>query len=176
MTDNVYALMTMNLARYSATQEPFTGGKDWLVGGVRGERGKHARTCSLVCCKGVANRFTSAVLLAPCGLTAVCLPPPSDQTPCYELYRTSDGHISVGALEPKFWSAFCRAIERPDLIDLQFPDGPRELARVKEEVQKVMATRTDREWKEFFRTKDCCVEVGRWNHPRRTRAHARVSL
>ena len=35
----------------------------------------------------------------------------------YDFYETSDGkYMSVGCLEPKFFAAFCKAIEREDLI------------------------------------------------------------
>jgi crotonobetainyl-CoA:carnitine CoA-transferase CaiB-like acyl-CoA transferase len=40
---------------------------------------------------------------------------------CYNVYATADGrYVSVGNLEPKFWEAFCRAANRPDLLPLQF--------------------------------------------------------
>jgi alpha-methylacyl-CoA racemase len=84
----------------------------------------------------------------------------SFQTPCYDVYRTSDGFISVGSLEPKFWSAFCTAIERTDLIARQFPENETELQQVKAEVQKVLASKNNQQWREFFRHKDCCVEIG----------------
>lgn len=36
---------------------------------------------------------------------------------CYRTYLTADGRaVALGALETKFWEAFCRAINRPDLI------------------------------------------------------------
>ena len=35
---------------------------------------------------------------------------------CYNVYRTRDGQlVALGALERKFWVAFCEAIGRPDL-------------------------------------------------------------
>ena len=35
---------------------------------------------------------------------------------CYNVYRTKDGeHVALGALEPKFWLAFCAAVGRDDL-------------------------------------------------------------
>ena len=42
---------------------------------------------------------------------------------CYRPYECSDGWVSLGALEPKFWQAFCRGVEREDLIPRQF-EGP----------------------------------------------------
>ncbi len=32
---------------------------------------------------------------------------------CYLPYEASDGWISCGALEPKFWAAFCNGVDRP---------------------------------------------------------------
>jgi len=41
--------------------------------------------------------------------------------PCYRLYRARDGRwLALGALEPKFWRAFCEVVERPDLADRAF--------------------------------------------------------
>lgn len=38
----------------------------------------------------------------------------SGGAPCYGVYGTSDGrHLALGALEPKFWQAFCEAVGQP---------------------------------------------------------------
>lgn len=48
------------------------------------------------------------------------VPPPgrdllSGGAPCYGVYRTADErHLALGALEPKFWRAFCTALGRPE--------------------------------------------------------------
>ena len=39
---------------------------------------------------------------------------------CYLPYEAADGWVSCGALEPKFWQAFCRGVDREDLIEKQF--------------------------------------------------------
>ena len=39
---------------------------------------------------------------------------------CYRPYRCSDGWVTLGALEPKFWQAWCRGVGREDLIERQF--------------------------------------------------------
>ncbi len=39
---------------------------------------------------------------------------------CYRPYECSDGYVSLGALEPKFWQAWCRGVGREDLIPSQF--------------------------------------------------------
>ncbi len=74
--------------------------------------------------------------------------------PCYGLYRTSDGrHMSLGALEFKFWQNFCRAIGREELLTQQF-GGPEAVA----EVERVFASRTRDEWVELMKTTDACCE------------------
>jgi alpha-methylacyl-CoA racemase len=62
-------------------------------------------------------------------------------------------------LEPKFWSGFCKAIGRSDLIALQFLDSEEELTRVKAQVQSVLSQRSSDEWREVFTKHDCCVEL-----------------
>ena len=43
---------------------------------------------------------------------------------CYYPYEASDGWVTCGALEPKFWRAFCEGVGREDLIEAQFqPPG-----------------------------------------------------
>ena len=39
----------------------------------------------------------------------------------YQVYETKDGrHVMLGAIEPKFWRAFCLAAGRPDWVERQF--------------------------------------------------------
>jgi crotonobetainyl-CoA:carnitine CoA-transferase CaiB-like acyl-CoA transferase len=61
----------------------------------------------------------------------------------------------VGALEPKFWAAFCRGVGRPDLIEHQF-DAPGSEAHAA--VEAICASRTRAEWDAFNAEHDCCVE------------------
>lgn len=83
------------------------------------------------------------------------------QTPCYGVYRTADGFISVGSLEPKFWSSLCQSLGRADLIPQQFPDSPEGAAHVKEQLQQIFSKHNNEYWQRFFQDKDCCVEIGR---------------
>lgn len=77
--------------------------------------------------------------------------------PCYTTYRTADGrHLAVGALEAKFWQAFCMAIERPDLIGRGWDMGPKRDAAVAE-IAAVIAGRTLAEWQTVFAGVDACV-------------------
>ena len=35
---------------------------------------------------------------------------------CYRPYECADGWVALGALEPKFWQAWCRGVGREELI------------------------------------------------------------
>ncbi len=74
---------------------------------------------------------------------------------CYLPYEASDGWIACGALEPKFWKAFCDGVERPDLIEHQFASPGSEGW---EQVAEVFRSRTRDEWKAFNDEYDCCIE------------------
>jgi crotonobetainyl-CoA:carnitine CoA-transferase CaiB-like acyl-CoA transferase len=74
--------------------------------------------------------------------------------PCYRVYRASDGHhLALGALEPKFWQAFCRAVGKPDWVVRQFEEEA-----IVDEVQALFSTRTRAEWLEFLAPSDVCCE------------------
>ncbi|MCW3032644.1 MAG: L-carnitine dehydratase/bile acid-inducible protein [Solirubrobacterales bacterium] len=74
---------------------------------------------------------------------------------CYRPYECADGWVSLGALEPKFWQAWCRGVGREDLIAAQFerpgsaPHG---------EVAEIFKSRTREQWEAFAREHDCCLE------------------
>jgi len=77
---------------------------------------------------------------------------------CYHAYSTKDGkHMSLGALELKFWKNFCEAVERRDLIDKQFIEGEERL-RVIEEIQNLFKAKTREAWVDFFKNVDACCE------------------
>ena len=74
---------------------------------------------------------------------------------CYRPYACSDGWVTLGALEPKFWRAWCEGVGREDLIELQFsPPGSEAHAQVEGEFVK----RTRAEWQQFASEVDCCLE------------------
>lgn len=76
---------------------------------------------------------------------------------CYNLYETRDGRwLSVGALEPKFWSALCRAVGCEGLILEQFVGGERQ-ARVIESLARAFKLRDADEWLAQFGDEDVCV-------------------
>jgi crotonobetainyl-CoA:carnitine CoA-transferase CaiB-like acyl-CoA transferase len=77
---------------------------------------------------------------------------------CYRIYQTRDGkYVSLAALEPKFWSNFCTAIERPDLI----PDYilPERQAYLRTELENIFALRTADEWQTRLKDADCCFAL-----------------
>ena len=80
----------------------------------------------------------------------------SGKYPCYRVYPAADGYLSVGALEPQFWSALCAAIERPDLVSDAFAMGDRR-NEVIAELEALFATRSRAEWMERFEGLDVCV-------------------
>lgn len=77
---------------------------------------------------------------------------------CYRVYACKGGGFyGVGALEPKFWTALCIAVGRPDLVGLQFAEGD-EGARVHREMEAVFASRTRPEWEVALAALDACCE------------------
>jgi crotonobetainyl-CoA:carnitine CoA-transferase CaiB-like acyl-CoA transferase len=78
--------------------------------------------------------------------------------PCYRVYACKDGgYYSIGALEPKFWAALCDALERPDLVDVQFAEGA-EGARAHKAIESVFSTKTRSEWERALAGLDVCCE------------------
>jgi crotonobetainyl-CoA:carnitine CoA-transferase CaiB-like acyl-CoA transferase len=76
--------------------------------------------------------------------------------PCYRIYPAADGWLTIGALEPQFWSALCVAIGREDLMDDAFAMGERR-GEVIAELEQLFATRTRAEWLEQLKGLDVCV-------------------
>jgi crotonobetainyl-CoA:carnitine CoA-transferase CaiB-like acyl-CoA transferase len=74
---------------------------------------------------------------------------------CYRPYACADGYVTLGALEPKFWSAFCRGVGREDLLDCAHhpPGSPAHRA-----LTEIFAGRTRAQWQEFASEHDCCLE------------------
>ena len=72
--------------------------------------------------------------------------------PCYRTYACADGHVALGALEPKFWAAFCHGVGRPDLVGRQNDPA------VAAELEAIFATRTREAWAAFDDEHGCCLE------------------
>jgi crotonobetainyl-CoA:carnitine CoA-transferase CaiB-like acyl-CoA transferase len=75
---------------------------------------------------------------------------------CYQAYRASDGWVALGALEERFWAAWCRGVGREDLLGSRYePAGSPAHAAVAE----TFAGRTCAEWEAFGREHDCCLNA-----------------
>jgi alpha-methylacyl-CoA racemase len=74
---------------------------------------------------------------------------------CYRPYACKDGWVTLGALEPKFWQAWCKGVGREDLIDKQFEKPGSE---AHEQVQEVFMARSRDEWERFGNEHECCLE------------------
>jgi len=74
---------------------------------------------------------------------------------CYRPYECADGWVTLGALEPKFWQAWCRGVGREDLIERQFERPGSDAHR---EVQEIFRGRDRAQWQQFAQEHDCCLE------------------
>jgi alpha-methylacyl-CoA racemase len=74
---------------------------------------------------------------------------------CYRPYECADGWVTLGALEPKFWQAWCHGVGREDLIEKQFEKPGSDSHGQAVEVFKA---RTRAEWTQFATEHDCCLE------------------
>jgi alpha-methylacyl-CoA racemase len=74
---------------------------------------------------------------------------------CYRPYECADGWVSLGALEPKFWQAWCQGVGRSDLVAKQFE---RPGSEAHGEVRGIFKQRTREQWEAFAREHDCCLE------------------
>jgi alpha-methylacyl-CoA racemase len=77
-------------------------------------------------------------------------------SPRYQLYPTAGGKIvACGALEQKFWDAFCAAIGLPK----EFSDDKRDPKATLEAVRAIIAGETAAHWRPIFAKADCCVTI-----------------
>jgi crotonobetainyl-CoA:carnitine CoA-transferase CaiB-like acyl-CoA transferase len=74
---------------------------------------------------------------------------------CYRPYECLDGWVTLGALEPKFWQAWCRGVGREELIAKQFERPGSETHR---QVQEIFRGRSRADWEAFASEHDCCLE------------------
>ena len=73
----------------------------------------------------------------------------------YRTYKTCDGfHVALGAVEPKFWQAFCIAADHPEWIARM--DEPLPQNELQQEVAGFFAGLTLEECQRRFGEMDCC--------------------
>lgn len=71
--------------------------------------------------------------------------PLAGSLPCYGAYETSDGHgMTIAALEPKFWSKFCRLVEQPESVS-------------RETLETIFRSKTLAEWIDLGSRQDVCL-------------------
>jgi len=74
----------------------------------------------------------------------------------YNTYETADKKfLTLGALEPKFWTAFCRATGLERFEALQFDDAKRD--DIIQTVRALIRTHTLTEWTHRFKDLDLCL-------------------
>ncbi|MFC6732608.1 CaiB/BaiF CoA-transferase family protein [Haladaptatus sp. DYSN1] len=66
--------------------------------------------------------------------------------PWYDVYAAKDGYVTIAALEPKFWRAFCEAVGRTDLISVHMTDDEAEREALRQELENLFAGKTRDEW------------------------------
>lgn len=76
---------------------------------------------------------------------------------CYNIYPVRNGRFMVvAALEPRFWAALCKAIDREDLIQDQYVEGHAQDILIAELTRIFQKKQVD-EWMEIFADVDACV-------------------
>jgi len=75
--------------------------------------------------------------------------------PFYDVYETSDGlHVSIGALEPRFYAELIERLELDDLPDRYDLAG---FGRLREVFASAFAQKTQADWVRIFDGSDACV-------------------
>ena len=117
---------------------------------------------------GVGGRADTALVegaaLVPSNLVSDLLgglPEPAPGTaeycgaiPVYAVYALRDGYVTVGAVEPQFWSKVCDVLDEPDLLEWR-----RDEEFVRQRLAERFATLTRSQARELFAEDDMCVEV-----------------
>jgi crotonobetainyl-CoA:carnitine CoA-transferase CaiB-like acyl-CoA transferase len=76
----------------------------------------------------------------------------------YRVYTTSDGrHVMLGAVEPKFWRAFCEIAAQPDWIGRQQERLPQTV--LTQDLARFFATLSMEDCLARFARADCCVSA-----------------
>lgn len=76
--------------------------------------------------------------------------------PWYNVYPTLDGrYLALGALEQKFWRAFCEEIGRTEWQEQ--PEDPETRRRISHELTELFGSRHLEYWVDRFAGVDCCL-------------------
>jgi crotonobetainyl-CoA:carnitine CoA-transferase CaiB-like acyl-CoA transferase len=78
--------------------------------------------------------------------------------PCYGVYLCGDSKfVALGALEPKFWQSFCKAVQKPEWNDRGLEHGEKNL-KMREELNNLFKQKGRDEWVALLRKHDVCCE------------------
>lgn len=100
---------------------------------------------------------TNHLLYEQEGLSKNGIPEINGSHICYHIYGTKDGrYVSIAALEPKFWLAFCQWAGKKAWIDAHLSqttdDNP-----VYQEIKELFRSYTFNEWKDIAMKVDACL-------------------
>lgn len=86
--------------------------------------------------------------------------------PCYTIYKTKEGFLSIGCLEPHFWKKFVIDLGLEKLSGMQhaFAVGS-EGKRVQAMVEEKLLTKTAQEWQDFFTSPSRLLPIVRLRSP-----------
>lgn len=77
--------------------------------------------------------------------------------PNYNTYICKDGKkVALGALEPKFWSAFCSLIGKTEWCNSNLFDA-KNREKISQELKQLFLQKTRDEWVAFAQNTDCCL-------------------
>jgi crotonobetainyl-CoA:carnitine CoA-transferase CaiB-like acyl-CoA transferase len=77
---------------------------------------------------------------------------------CYQIYRTADQRfVALGAIEEKFWTAFCLRVDHPEWIARQHEQLPQQ--NLIKALQQFFAQQSLSYWQELLQNTDCCFEA-----------------
>jgi crotonobetainyl-CoA:carnitine CoA-transferase CaiB-like acyl-CoA transferase len=142
-----------------------TGGTWQALAGILGalfqrERTGQGQWLDIAMTEGV---LTTATLMLAEAFIGEKIPPRGEAPlargyPGYGVFETADGrHLSVGALEPHFFDALCEALGLPEhkgKSNLLNQEG----LVLREEIARVLKSRTRQEWMNVFEKVEACVE------------------
>lgn len=73
--------------------------------------------------------------------------PLTGAAPWYDVYETADGrYVTIAAIEERFWTNFCAAVDCEELIDAHTTEDPAERAALREKLSELFARKTHEEW------------------------------
>ncbi|MFC7236265.1 CaiB/BaiF CoA transferase family protein [Halosegnis marinus] len=77
--------------------------------------------------------------------------------PWYDVYEAAEGYVTLAALEPQFWEAFCGTVGREEWVPVHGTEDPAERTALREELASLFAERTRDEWVDLLGDTDAAV-------------------